>query len=275
VHPAVDKPNDRHGLKRELRLGDLVLLQVLLIVGLTWVGTVAKQGSTHVVLWLAGIVFFYLPLAAVVIVLSRAIPVEGGIHQWVRAGISPFAGYMAAWNSSFYAIVIFGTVGPTAVNSLAYIAGPRGTWMMSSTPMIVGVAVLFLLAVFAVNVRGLHLGKWITGSGSALTLLLAALMLYLLVRRWASGIPAAHPPFSLAMPAFSILTLNLFTKTATGALSGFDSAGVFAGECRAPGRDLPRSVMFAAPLIPTRSISLRHYSSSCKPDSETPGWASS
>jgi amino acid transporter len=244
-----DQTKEQHGLKRELRLTDLVLLQVLLIVGLSWVGSAAKEGSTHVLLWLAGIVFFYLPLGAVVIVLSRAIPVEGGTYQWVRAGISPFAGYLAAWNVSFYAIVIIGVQGPNIINSLAYIAGPSGAWMMSSTPMIVGAAVVALLAEYAVNVRGLHLGKWITGSGSAMTLLLSVLMIYLLVRHWASGMPAAYPPFSLALPAFSILTLNVFTKMAIGALAGFDNAGVFAGECRAPDRDLPRSVFLSAPLI--------------------------
>jgi hypothetical protein len=30
-------------------------------------------------------VFFYLPLGAVVILLSRAIPVEGGTYQWRRS----------------------------------------------------------------------------------------------------------------------------------------------------------------------------------------------
>jgi amino acid transporter len=34
-----------------------------------------------------------------------------------------------------------------------------------------------------------------------------------------------------------------------GALAGFESASVFAGECRRPARDLPLSVMFSAPLI--------------------------
>jgi len=245
----MDQTNEQHGLKRELRLTDLVLLQVLLIVGLSWVGSAAKEGSTHVLLWLAGILFFYLPLGAVVILLSRAIPVEGGAYQWVKAGISPFAGYLAVWNTSFYTVVIIGVQGPMVINNVAYMAGARGAWMMTSTPMIVAAAVLCLVVEYAVNVRGLHLGKWITGSGSAMTLMLSVLMVYLLVRRWASGVPAAYPPFSLAMPAFSILTLNVFTKMAIGGLSGFDNAGVFAGECRAPDRDLPRSVLLSAPLI--------------------------
>jgi glutamate:GABA antiporter len=245
----MEEPVQQRGLKRELRVADLVLMQVLLIVGLAWVGTVGVEGSTHVFLWLAGIVLFYLPLGAVVISLSRAIPIEGGAYQWVKTGISPFAGYLAAWNNSFYTIVSLGTVGPGLVNSAAYIAGPRGDWMMSSTALILGAGSVFLLAIFAVNFRGLHLAKWITGSGSVVNISLAALMFFLLAKRWMSGIPFAHPPFSLAVPAFSILTLNLFTKTSIGALAGFDSASVFAGECYAPDRDLPRSVMLSAPLI--------------------------
>ena len=121
---APDIASEQHGLKRELRLGDLVLMQVLLIVGLNWIGNAGEQGSTHVFLWLAGILFFYIPLGTVVILLSRAMPLEGGTYQWVKAGVSPFAGYLAAWNSSFYTITVFGTMGPTLVNSLAYMAGP-------------------------------------------------------------------------------------------------------------------------------------------------------
>lgn len=246
---APDIASEQHGLKRELRLGDLVLMQVLLIVGLNWIGNAGEQGSTHVFLWLAGIIFFYIPLGTVVILLSRAMPLEGGTYQWVKAGVSPFAGYLAAWNSSFYTITVFGTMGPTLVNSLAYMAGPRGAWMMNSTALVVGVGVASLLAIFAMNVAGLHLGKWIMDSGSILTLLCAGVAVFLLIRAGISGRTAAYRPFSLALPGFSILTLNVFTKIAIGALSGFDIAGVFAGECRAASRDLPRSVWIAAPLI--------------------------
>jgi glutamate:GABA antiporter len=245
----MDQPQQEKQLKRELRLGDLVLMQVLLIVGLNWTGTVAVEGSTHVFLWLAGILLFYLPLAAVVILLSRAIPIEGGAYQWIKSGLSPFAGYMAVLNLSCYTLIVGGVSGPSLVNSIAYIIGPRGDWMMRSTPLIVGAGLIFLLALFAVNVRGLHLGKWFTGSGSILTITVGGFMLFLLVKRWLSDVPFAYPPFSLGLPAFSILTLNVFTKAAIGALAGFDSASVFAGECRAPDRDLPRSVMAAAPLI--------------------------
>ena len=59
-------------LRKDLGLLDLTLTQVLFVVGLPWVGVAAKQGTAHVVLWMAAIVFFYLPSAAVVIYLNRA-----------------------------------------------------------------------------------------------------------------------------------------------------------------------------------------------------------
>jgi amino acid transporter len=239
----------QHSLKRELRLGDLVLMQVLLILGFTWVGSAAEQGATHAFLWVAGILFLYLPLAGVVMHLSRVIPVEGGSYQWIKAGLSPLAGYLAAANICLYIIAIYGTIGPTMVNSIAYALGPRGAWMMNSNALLVGVGVACLVSVWAINVRGLHLGKIVMNGGAALAVVLGALTMFLLVKRMVSGVPPLNKPFSLAAPAFSIATLNVFTKIAMGGLTGFDNASVFAGECRGARRDLPRSVLVAAPLI--------------------------
>src|ERR1700681_379393 len=64
------------GFKKELGLADLALTQVLFIVGLPWIGVAAKQGPSHVVLWLLAMLFFYLPSAAVVIYLNGIMPLE-------------------------------------------------------------------------------------------------------------------------------------------------------------------------------------------------------
>src|SRR6202451_2936555 len=119
----------QHGLRRELKLRDLVLMQLILIVSLTWTGFAAKQGSSQIVLWLMAIVLFYLPLAAVVMKLSRSMPVEGGAYQWGRAGLSPFAGYMSGWCLTVYAITSFASVGSILANGIAYTSGPNGAWL--------------------------------------------------------------------------------------------------------------------------------------------------
>ena len=48
---------ERHSaeLKKELRLGDLVLTQILFIVGLGWIGTAAKLGPQHFMFWLGAV----------------------------------------------------------------------------------------------------------------------------------------------------------------------------------------------------------------------------
>src|ERR1035441_1551275 len=134
-------------LKRELRLPDLVLLQVLLIVGLPWIGYAAKLGGSHVVLWLSAIALFYFPLAGTVIYLSRRLPLEGGIYQWAKIGLSPFAGFQSAWNYSFFLILMYATSGSLVANSLSYLLGPDAAWMTSYKPLILGLNVAFFAIV--------------------------------------------------------------------------------------------------------------------------------
>ena len=52
-------------LRKELGLWDLVLTQVVFVVGTIWVGTAAKLGDEQLFFWLLAIATFYLPLAAV------------------------------------------------------------------------------------------------------------------------------------------------------------------------------------------------------------------
>ncbi len=238
-----------HGLKRELKLWDLVAMQVVLIVWLGWTGFAAKQGPSQIVLWLLAIVLFYIPLAAVVMKLSRVMPVEGGAYAWVRAGLSPFAGYMAGWSLTVFAVTSFAGIGGTLANGIAYTSGSGGAWMATSLPFSLILALLASLIAYVLNVRGLHFSKWLSSAGSALTVGTFVVMLLLLVKAYAAGLPSARGAFSLAWPGFTVATVNIFTKMALGGPSGFDGSAVFSEECRKPENDVARSVMIAAPLI--------------------------
>ena len=112
--------------KKELGLTDLVLTQILFIVGLPWVGVAAKQGPSHVVLWLAAILLFYIPSAVVVIYLNRAMPLEGGVYQWAKLGFNDLVGFMVAWNLWLFAILNTSEVGLQVTQYFGYIAGPEG-----------------------------------------------------------------------------------------------------------------------------------------------------
>src|SRR5437870_12254854 len=131
-------------LAKELGLVDLTLTQVLFIVGLPWVGVAAKQGPAHVVLWLAAIVLFYLPSAAVVVHLNRAMPLEGGLYQWAKLGFNELTGFMVAWNLWLYAMVLTSEIGLQAATNLAYFLGPNYTWLAGNKPFIVSASCLLI-----------------------------------------------------------------------------------------------------------------------------------
>src|SRR5258708_24128370 len=98
-------------LKKPLGLFDLVLTQILFVVGSSWVGTAAKLGQAHLVFWLLAIVLFYIPQAAVVIYLSRVAPLEGGIYQWTKLWFNEFAGFMSAWDLWLLSLTVLALVG--------------------------------------------------------------------------------------------------------------------------------------------------------------------
>lgn len=238
-----------HGLRRELRLRDLVMMQVVLIIGFPWTGFAAKQGSSQVVLWFIAILLFYLPLAAVVMKLSRAMPVEGGVYQWAKAGISPFAGYMAAWCITTYAVVAFASTGSQLANGFAWASGSSGAWMNTSKWFAMLLTGLFCLFCWLVNVRGLGLIKRLSDSAAVLWGATALLLFFLLVRALFDGRVATPRAVSLTWPGLSLATVGVLAKMAIGALSGFDNSAVFAEECRKPENDVARSVLIAAPAI--------------------------
>ncbi len=107
--------------RRELGLADLVLTQILYVVGSAWVGTAAKLGSDSLVFWLLAAALYYLPQAGVVIFLSRMMPIEGGLYQWTAAAFGEFAGFLVAWNLWAYAILILAEFGVVIATNLSCI----------------------------------------------------------------------------------------------------------------------------------------------------------
>ena len=163
--------------KKELGLTDLVLTQILFIVGLPWVGVAAKQGPSHIVLWLAAILLFYLPSAMVVIYLNRAMPLEGGVYQWAKLGLNDLVGFMVAWNLWLFAILNTSDAGIQATQYASYVLGPRFEWMTASPITIALVSALLFAALAWLAIRGLSIGKWIHKAGGVLMIATFAMLL--------------------------------------------------------------------------------------------------
>jgi len=235
--------------KKELGLTDLALTQILFIVGLPWVGVAAKQGPSHVVLWLLAMVFFYIPSAVVVIYLNRIMPLEGGLYQWAKLGFNELIGFLVAWNLWLFAILNTSEIGLQVTQYLRYIIGPSGEWLTSSKWFIglVSLATIGLLIWLATV--GLSIGKWVHKAGGVLMLVTFAALLILPFLNRPGGAIADYHPLRTEMPVLSLMSFNLLGKMGFGALGGFEYVAIHAGECRDPVRAISRSVALAAPVI--------------------------
>jgi amino acid transporter len=242
-----------HSLKRALGLWDLVPMQILLVVGIAWAGIAARQGGTHIWFWLAAILFFFIPLAAVVGWCVKIWPLEGGVYQWTKFALGPFAGFMSAWNFGLWALLAVANIGILTATSISYGLGPRAAWIEDSHTLIAVLTTGLFVVILCVNLPGFGIGRWVAHFGTAVTVLVTVLLMALLfIHPHATATrPHVNPqaPFSLAIPALSLLSFNLFTKIAFNALSGLEQVAVFAGETRDPSRAVMRSAWIAAPLI--------------------------
>lgn len=236
-------------LKKELGLFDLVLTQIVFVVGTIWVGWAAKLGDHQMVFWLLAILTFYLPLAGVVIFLNRLMPLEGGVYQWAKLAFNDFVAFMVAFNLWVFGILVMSGIGLVIKKNIAYAIGPRADWMHENRLMTTVICVLLMIMMIAASRRGLVLGKWVQNVGGALLLLTFGTLILLPFITSGQGTLANYHPFSTKLPDFSAYNINVFSKLAVGALSGFEYIAILAGECRAPARNISRSVMISAPII--------------------------
>jgi amino acid transporter len=249
VHRVEDVQARSATFRKELGLRDLVLTQIMYVVGSGWVGTAAKLGDSHLVFWCLAIGLFYLPQAAVVVYLNRLMPLEGGLYQWATVGLGRFLGFLTAWNLWAYTVLVMAMFGVMIATNLGYLIGPMGASFVSEWWYTAIVSAVSIMALTFVSLFGVRISKWLQNIGGTTQLLMfGALILvpFIALRRGTAG---SYHPVTVAMPAVTLLSLNIFGKLAVGALSGFEYVAILAGECKNPARSIGRATIVAVPII--------------------------
>ena len=236
-------------LKRELGVRDLALTQILFIPGLTWIGVAGKLGPSHVLFWLTALVLFYLPSTAVVIYLSRLMPLEGGLYQWAKLGFNQTVGFMLAWNLWLYVVVFTSEIGLQAATYLAYALGPSAAWMASTGWFVTLASALLLGLMVVTSMLGLSVGKLVHNTGGIFMIAIFSAIILLPLIGLATGTLAHYQPLATRTPELTLYNLNILGKMGFGALGGFEYMAILAGETKSPARSVTRSVFIAAPVI--------------------------
>ena len=237
-------------LKRVLTLRDLVLFNLVAIIGLRWLATSAKAGPAALVLWLLAALFFFIPQGLAVVELSRRFPEEGGIYPWTKRALGEGHGFLCGWcywicNALYYPNLLIST----AVIA-TYAFGMGGSPLASSWPYVLPVTLGALWLAVWLNIVGLSTGKWLQNAGGIGTYIPGVLLV--VFGAWAviKGEPSANPMHARDfIPDLTDLSsLNLWASIAF-AFAGLELSSTMGEETANPKRDLPRSIVISAPLI--------------------------
>src|ERR1044071_9704606 len=208
--------------KKELGLFDLVLTQVVFVVGTFWVGWAAKLGHEQSMFWILAIVTFYVPLAVAVIFLNRLMPYEGGLYQWSKLAFNDFVAFMVGWNLWVFAITILAGTGLVVTTNLSYAIGPSASWIRDSRMMIMLISLFLVLALVVAATRGLALGKWVHNVGGVVHMVTFATLILLPLFALSRAMGAGYQPFALQFPTFTPYNITGWSKLALAALTGFE-----------------------------------------------------
>lgn len=244
-----DDRTSRLDFIRTLGLWDLVLMNVVAIVGLRWIARAARVGAPSVTLWVLAWLAFFIPLAAAVIELSSRYPQQGGMYVWVRRAFGPLHGFVCGWclwvNNLFYfpSLLLFG-----AANALAPFGADAQALADSRTYSIVFVLAGLWLCV-AVNIVGLGVGKWLHNVGSLGTWVPATLLIGAGAVAYARFGSATSFAASELVPRQDLLsTLSLWSAMCF-AFSGFELASFVGQEVKRPTRTIPLGTLVSGLIV--------------------------
>lgn len=228
-----------------LGLGDLILMNIVAVVGLRWIARGARMGPSSLVLWSLAALLFFLPLAAALMELTSRYPAQGGIYAWARRAFGPVHGFLCGWclwvNNLFYypSLLLF------AAANLPLAFGPEYRWLSEtraySTVFVLGALWLSV----GLNIVGLGASKWLHNIGSLGTWVPAGLLIIAgLVAFGTFGSATAFTWESLLPRDDWLTTLSLWS-TLCFAFSGLEIGALVSLEVRDPPRTVPRAIVIA------------------------------
>ena len=236
-------------LRRELRLWDLVLLNVVAITGLRWWLTAAGgYGWSALPLWVLANLFFFLPSALAVIDLTTRYPEQGGIYVWTKRAFGDLHGFICGWTYWTNNIIYFPTILLFTVANLVFTLGPAQSGLMQKPLFVAGASLLiFWIAVLA-NVRGLRYARLLNATGAYGTWIPAMLLIGVALVAYLRSGPATPLSAAAFLPAVSVGTVAFFSQICF-AFSGFELGSVMGGEIVNPRRNVPLGILIAGAII--------------------------
>ena len=236
-------------LDRALTLRDLVLFNLVAVIGISWVATAAKAGPSSLTLWVLAAILFFVPQGLAVIQLSSSFPAEGGIYAWTRKEFGEGHGFLCGWCYWINNVLFYPTLLLAAAVSATYVIGQGQSGLADNWTYVLPFTLIALALAVVLNIVGVGTGKWLQNAGG-ISVFLPGILLILLGLHAALTKSSANPfAFTQLKPDLTNLPqLNLWATIAF-AFAGLELSSTMGNEIQNPRRNLPRSIYIAAPLV--------------------------
>ena len=230
---------------KALGLRDVVLMNIVAVVGMRWIARGARTGPPSVTLWILAWIAFFVPLALAVSALARKYPEQGGVYAWVRRAFGNGHGFICGWclwvNNLFYfpSVLLFGAANFAAIGGERWQAMGASRWY----------SVFFVLAgiwiAAGISIVGLRWGRWLQNAGTLGVWVPAGLLLgcgALALARFGSA--TAFTADSM-VPRGDVLETVALWSAMCFAFSGFEITSLVGQEIKNPERTIPRGIFIA------------------------------
>lgn len=236
-------------LVRALRLRDLVLFNLVAVLGLRHLGTTAKFGPGSLLMWVLAAVFFFIPQGLAVIELSSRFPKEGGIYFWTKHALGEGHGFLCGWCYWINNVLYYPNLLISAAVIATFIFGKEASGLNDNWAYVLPVTIGTLWLAVLINIVGLGTGKWLQNAGGVGTYIPGFILIALGVYGAMTTPPANEFSLATLKPDLNNLpALNLLASIAF-AFAGLELASTMADEVDNPRRNLPRSIFISGPLI--------------------------
>jgi glutamate:GABA antiporter len=236
-------------LPRALKLRDLILFNLVAVLGLRHLSVAAQYGPSSLIIWFIAAIFFFVPQGLAIIELSSRFPKEGGIYFWTKQGLGEGHGFLCGWcywinNVLFYPNLLIST---TVIAT--YVIGKGESGLSNNWTYVLTATVISLWLAVALNIIGAGTGKWLQNAGGIGTYVPGVMLI--LVGVYAAFTQPAATPITAESLKPDLTSLSALNRLATiaFAFAGLELSATMGDEVVNPRRNLPLAIYITAPLI--------------------------
>ena len=231
-------------LRRELRLRDLIFLNITAVASVRWVAAAAHAGPGSISLWVLAIAAFFVPSALVVASLSQRFPDEGGLYIWTKRAFGDWHGFLCAWLYFLANLLFIPGLALAGIALSGYVWNTDPARLAQNRVYTLTATLILIWGAYLAHLFGLRIGKWAGNIGGFATYLCGALLVAFAA--WLTAHGGSVTRFSL-VPAANWDNLNMWSQIAFACV-GLELGPILGGEIIDPRRNVPRAAWISAVL---------------------------